>query len=74
MDLAYGLFMADTENAFPDKRKKSIDGAIEDFKALKSLGINPNACIKQVLDSHNLKECQLSKSEIRHINDAVNRS
>ena len=72
MSLAYYLYMAQQENCFPDERQESIEACIKDFRTIKEHGYNPNDYISQVLDLHNLKEYQLSKAEIKYINQAVN--
>lgn len=71
MNFAYCMYMAEAENRFPEQRRASIDACVHDFRIMKEKGYNPNDFITQVLALHNLKECQLSRSEIDYINRAV---
>ena len=53
-------------------RASKINYIIKDFKSLVNKGYNPNDFIDEVLSAHGLDEDDLTDSEVKKINDAIN--
>lgn len=69
MNLAYGLFMAETEGFL--KESTAIDKVIEDLIGIKQLGLNPGNYLEETLSSHGLRSYDLSLEEIYCIKSKV---